>query len=1450
MNAKSFLPVAGLLTIAVLMQTGMYAQSPRTVPADYPTGIPVNYIRTWDAAAPEPNEAALVTRPVKDVKQATQYFDGLGRPLQTVMKEGSLETSSQAKGDMVSAAEYDAFGREQFKYLPFVSTATDGLFKMNPFAQQATFMTSQYGTQSETFFYNQTNFEASPLNRTDKAMAPGNSWVGSSRGVEMKYWINTVIDDVKKWNVADVANSFGTYSINGAYPAGELYKNVTVDEHGKQVVEFKDKEGKVILKKVQLTAAADNGNGINYTGWLCTYYIYDDLNNLRCVIQPEAVKTLAIAGFANCTPLGDGGILGEQCFRYEYDARNRMIKKKVPGAGEVWMVYDARDRLVMTQDANMRSVSQQKWMYTTYDELNRPVSAGLITDPVNYNNHTAHLNAAYNSTAYPNVAAYTGEELTKTFYDDYSWLGSYSNPLPAAYNASYNNHFQPVNNLFPYPQTNTQSFQLKGMATGSRIKVLGSSTYLYTVSFYDTKGRVIQVQSTNITGGTDIATTQYTWAGQPLVMVQRQEKQGSGAQTSVVVSQMTYDDLGRVVKTEKKVSNTLVNGNAMSSYKTIAQNEYDKPGQLKKKLLGTNATATGALETENFDYNIRGWMLGMNRDYARDANSTNWFGFDLGYDKANNNIIGGQTYNNPQYNGNIEGTVWKSKGDGEKRKYDFSYDAANRILSADFNQYTGGSFNKTANIDFSMSGMSYDANGNILAMSQKGWKITGSTFIDQLTYNYMPNSNKLLNVIDASNDAGTKLGDFRTSLLHPTQSKTITTVDYTYDANGNLKKDLNKDIGTAAVEDIVYNYLNLPQSITVRTTNGAVKGTIAYTYDAAGNKLQKTVTETGQTTKITLYLTGVIYENDILQFIGHEEGRMRPGTTGFSYDYFIKDHLGNVRVVLTEEQQTDMYPAATLEPATITNESIYYGNLTNTQLNKPSFFTDPLYPNSGNTKVARVKNTGTTQKVGPNMILKVMAGDSYNIRVASGWSSASAATNSNTNVITDLLSLLSSSAAGASGGKATAAELQSAGSGLNSALTSFANSQTTSGTKPKAYINWILLDEQFKVVTGSSGFEQVGASGATTIHVKNNIAINKSGYLYVYTSNDATNIDVYFDNLQVTHIRGSLTQEQSFYPFGLEIRGLSSSALAFGSPGNQRLKFNGIEQNNDFDLNMYDAHYRNLDPQIGRFWQLDPKPNETFSSYAAMANNPILYSDPLGDTTWVYGNTGRFLGVVNDNLANQTHFLNREGGATPFDASKLSLEDAINMGQGFRDESTAFMGSNTLSDMKNITAAAVKDNQEVLFTGMVGKDKEIRLTAVKTEKGEYAKIGDVDKILDKNFTKEQQANLFLVGHVHQQNASSNGLFKTIISNPLQHFGRPSSPDGTGSSGDYGPYLYRSATATQRGQSPALILSRYGFTIYGTASSPPTYMPEVSAYSIPGRVIPSTESYFLYKQLKK
>ena len=288
----------------------------------------------------------------------------------------------------------------------------------------------------------------------------GETGEASRRSVKSKYWLNNSADSVRIWTVTDVSNQFGTIASSSMYGEGLLTKGVMMDEHGNQVIEFKDKTGNVLLKKVQLTALADTGTGKGHHGWLSTYYVYDDLNRLRAVIQPEAVKTMNESGWTVTTTMYE-----EQCFRYEYDEQNRMIKKKVPGAGEVWMVYDARDRLVLTQDANMRA--QDKWMYTLYDELNRPYVTGLWTSS---SNRSAHEGSAAASISYPDLSGQTYDELTRTWYDDYSELGGF------AFNNNFHDDFQYAasNTTYPYPQEVAGYTHVRGYVTGSKVKVLGT----------------------------------------------------------------------------------------------------------------------------------------------------------------------------------------------------------------------------------------------------------------------------------------------------------------------------------------------------------------------------------------------------------------------------------------------------------------------------------------------------------------------------------------------------------------------------------------------------------------------------------------------------------------------------------------------------------------------------------------------------------------------------------------------------------------------------------------------------------------------------------------------------------------------------------------------------------------------------------------------------------------
>ena len=982
---------------ALLLKASVQGQPPSGLPV-YNSNTPVNFIRTWTATAPVSTANNLMQGNLLQVKEATEYFDGLGRPLQTVIKKGALSTNSpndntgsdtSGAKDLVTPVLYDEFGRERYKFLPFASSSANGQFKTTPYTEHTTFMNSQYGSQGndKNYGYSQTVFEASPLNRVLEQFAPGESWAGSAiqstepnrHSIKTKYWVNTSTDGVRIWNVTNgqpgsgsssvqahlVVNSRNpslsqytatnsitftngfqsqpgdnftasivssdpltslittTYASTAAYQPGTLYKNVTADEHGKQVIEFKDKAGQLVLKKVQLTAAADTSGGSDHDGWMCTYYIYDDFNNLRCVIQPEGVQALSQPAVNwQLSPV----ILNEQCFRYEYDGRNRMIVKKVPGAAEVVMVYDVRDRLVMTQDGNLRSQYSGIWNYTLYDGLNRPVQTGLIQPSSNTpGDHWSAAMALSGTTnaaiQYPTPAMLTTPTvLTETFYDMYDWVDnpSYFISNPSAFkgfDGLHNDYLLTFSNTtFPYAQQPAKDSRTKGMVTDTRVKVLNdpNNRYIFTLTLYDDKARPVQVKTINHAAGVDIATTQYSWSGQPLVTVSRQQKADVGSAIITTVTKNTYDALERITQTTKNVINN--NSSVQSGDKIIAQNLYDALGQLKAKKLGV--TGSTPVETQNYDYNIRGWLLGMNRGYVNNSLSVYNFGYDLAYDKAIN-LSGLPGYTKGLYNGNISGMTWRGKtGSAEIRRYNYDYDAANRLLKADFGQYNGSGFSATA-VDFSMkmgdgatASTAYDLNGNILKMWQKGLVSGTSQIIDNLTYTYNSGSNKLAKVTDAAAPT-TGLGDFNNG--------TNGGDDYTYDFNGNLTKDENKNISS-----ITYNVLNLPEQITVTG-----KGTITYRYDAAGNKLQKKIVE-GSNQKITDYIGSLIFENNVLQHVATEEGRARLETGVWKFDYFLKDHLGNVRAMVADNgtvlEETHYYPFGLIQKGISTRQT---GNLHN-----------------------------------------------------------------------------------------------------------------------------------------------------------------------------------------------------------------------------------------------------------------------------------------------------------------------------------------------------------------------------------------------------------------------------------------------------------------------------------------------------------------------------------------
>jgi RHS repeat-associated protein len=173
--------------------------------------------------------------------------------------------------------------------------------------------------------------------------------------------------------------------------------------------------------------------------------------------------------------------------------------------------------------------------------------------------------------------------------------------------------------------------------------------------------------------------------------------------------------------------------------------------------------------------------------------------------------------------------------------------------------------------------------------------------------------------------------------------------------------------------------------------------------------------------------------------------------------------------------------------------------------------------------------------------------------------------------------------------------------------------------RPKAALNWILFDEQFKVVSSSVGFRKLTVDAGVVQDLNElEIEMEKSGYLHVYCSNERS-VDVFFDNIQVVHERSKVLEETHYYPFGGKLAGICSQALKSNYAVNKRLFNGGNElQSQEFSdgsgLELYDAQYRMYDPQIGRFNRIDPLADfyDDLTPYNFAFNNPILFNDPYG----------------------------------------------------------------------------------------------------------------------------------------------------------------------------------------------------------------------------------------------
>jgi RHS repeat-associated protein len=1241
-----------------------------------------NYISSRTVKVKTTNAAAVNTLSYNDVILSVDYFDGFGRITQSI----ASKATPAANKDLVTVHQYNLQWQEEKNYLPYAdANVLGGGIKSNALAAQSAFYNSGATTIAQDAFPFSTKvFDGSALNRVLELSNPGAAWqIGTGHTTKMNYE-NNAAGDCLFWTLT--GNNTGA-SATISYAANTLFKMKNTDADGKVKYDYKDLNGNTLLMRQQKDAVIVN----EASSFTEVYYVYDNYNNLTYVIPPMAMQTMKASAsytFTETSPL-----FLEQMYAYHYDYRNRITEKKVPGKDWEYIVYNKLDQPVLMQNAHLRALG--KWQFTKYDGNGRAIISGLYTSPSNRdqlqtlaNTQTiffenkdaaATANFYYSNVAMPNTNT---EILTVTYFDDYSFNLQSKAFVPfGAYTAA-------------------NTVRTQGLATGAYTKVLGSSPaqYLGSVIYYDEYNRPIQNYKEQYCNGAawDRIDNTYNFAGE----LTQSLRYHTGPQNLTIQYRYEYDHMGRKTKTYFKA-----NTDAEVVHSDL---KYNDIGQLIEKNIHGIGTAPSYtyLQSIDYRYNIQGWLssinnakldnLGGNNDDLNDA-----FGMEMYYQNPPSNLtMNGTTAVDAQYSGNISATIWKSKDMNAsaakvaRQSYAYKYDVLDRLTKSRYStEVTPNNNVYSKDADRFNETLTYDVIGNILTLQRNG---RNNVLVDNLTYDYNNSTiatNKLFKINDAGiNDAN--FNDFKDLTVGAANK-------YVYDAEGRLTNDLTKKVSYA------YNHLSLPTII----TNTVDASTLNFIYDATGRKIARSIPSS---TTIHYYMDGIESEftptasaaaasvssplllsassttssaaaapsassgSYAILFAATEEGRIRPKTAAantYFFDYFLKDHLGNIRVSLTDELPIVTYPVASVEDKVgttnyannIVSNRLYYsippsrvvlipGSSTAFGYNNPALSTPPTAAQLAaiNKKCVQLYHTTTNDslKTWVPKILKVNSGDKISATVNAFYSGAITTTSVLGNgFFSNFINTMVSNVPSGIPTSDIIAKLQgnfsNTSNAYNSAVNSIYNStyNSTSGfptgvkpiTKPKAYLLLLFYDQDFNLLKDQSYIREVQSNpGVQDIMTLTDKVANVAGYCQIAVVNEYASA-VFFDKFNLIHKQSNTSEINEFYSYGLQ--NLQMSSTQFGSKP-QNYKYNGKELFKDFKLEAEDYGARLYSPQIGKWSVIDPMANiyESNSSYSYCLNNPIMNTDPDGRT--VKG-SGVFEDYIGDNtdISNQSFHL-------------------------------------------------------------------------------------------------------------------------------------------------------------------------------------------------------------------
>lgn len=834
------IPPASYTTVLCISTKGMYPVEQPMLRIPDPDSI--KYYGKALPLHPGRNSISIFQNRTEEKEEGSiivNYYDGLGRKEETV-----AQNITPGHKDLVTLQEYDRWGRKSHEWLPVVTTQNDG-----DYVSADSCKLLAYHTYGDMRPFTSPIYETSPLEKIVGRYNPGDVWRSREKSMKINEYTNIIGNDTLNcfhFRLTEGVETTLAIVADKHYSNGSLYVTRMEDEDGKTVFEFKDRSGKTVLERRIESRAA--GNVLLSD----TYYIYNDLDEL-CAVLPPAISERLTIGNVSVDLLNKYGYL------YKYDAAGNISAKKLPGVAWEYYVYDCNNHLLFSQNGEERSKGE--WKFFLPDAFGRTCLQGVCRNEIDPF-HNPYLNEPYNKfiCTYDGYSEYCGYEFNSDNTVEWSLVepqvqkvNYYDN-----YNFMYYKGF-PTRNEFEYAAENgfaAKASNAKGLLTGTWKLRSGipdakkgvNQQYTYAAMYYDDRSRLIQTVSSNHLGGKSREFFAYDLCDN---LLKHQHKQ-SGATSDTLNSCYTYcyDHAGRLVKVEHQI------GDAPKV--ELVANVYDDLGRLSAKTLHD-----GSLSMD-YAYNIRNWLTAINsQQFKENLHYTDGTGI-------------------PCYNGNISSMTWKTGDEQDMRGFRFAYDELDRLTNAEYGENENLSSHPNR---FNEQITGYDKMGNILGLKRSGrTAVDDYGLVDNLSFKY--SGNQLQSVKD--NAISSAFGGSGMEFKDGADE----TVEYEYDANGNLIKDLNKKI-----TNIEYNYLNLPSQVLFADGNK-----ISYLYDADGTKL-RTVHIIGKDTLTTDYCDNVIYENGIASKLLTEVGYVTLDDN--NYHYFIQDHQGNNRVVVDQDGTVD-----------------------------------------------------------------------------------------------------------------------------------------------------------------------------------------------------------------------------------------------------------------------------------------------------------------------------------------------------------------------------------------------------------------------------------------------------------------------------------------------------------------------------------------------------------------